>query len=60
MTVGTPTKTGKPQIGLRYQCLSASGNRGFPEMTDFPTTPCAGGLFTTHHFPALVYSQSKM
>ncbi|PMD40821.1 hypothetical protein L207DRAFT_554436 [Hyaloscypha variabilis F] len=50
MTVGTPAKTGKPQTGLTYQCLSGSG-RG-PEITDFPTSPCTGGLFTSHHFPA--------
>lgn len=52
MTVGTPAKTGKPQTGLTYQCLSGSG-RG-PEITDFPTSPCTGGLFTSHHFPAFV------
>ncbi|KUJ07611.1 uncharacterized protein LY89DRAFT_725727 [Mollisia scopiformis] len=52
MTVGNPTNTGKPQVGLRYQCLSASGGRSFPELSDFPPQACPGGIFTTHHFPA--------
>ncbi|PVH83820.1 hypothetical protein DL98DRAFT_547156 [Cadophora sp. DSE1049] len=51
MTVGNPTTAGKPQVGLRYQCLSKSGGRG-AEMADFPSKPCDGGIFTTHHFPA--------
>jgi hypothetical protein len=50
MTVGSPTQTGKPQVGLRYQCLQGQ-NRG-REMDSFPTGPCSGGIFTTHHFPA--------
>ncbi|KAK7183670.1 hypothetical protein DPSP01_009542 [Paraphaeosphaeria sporulosa] len=50
MTVGIPTETNKPHVGLRYQCLSGN-NRG-AEMPDFPTKPCSGGIFTTHHFPA--------
>ncbi|KAH8665217.1 hypothetical protein BGZ60DRAFT_565367 [Tricladium varicosporioides] len=50
MTVGNPSSTGKAQVGLRYQCLTSSG-RG-REMPDFPTSPCSGGIFTTHHFPA--------
>ncbi|KAF2645572.1 hypothetical protein P280DRAFT_531785 [Massarina eburnea CBS 473.64] len=50
MTVGSPTETGKAHIGLRYQCLTGQ-NRG-AEMDDFPTKPCTGGIFTTHHFPA--------
>ena len=51
MTVGNPTTTGKPQVGLRYQCLSKSGGRG-AELADFPSKPCDGGIFTTHHFPS--------
>jgi len=51
MTVGSPSHTGKAQVGLRYQCLTSSGGRG-QEMPDFPTSPCPGGIFTTHHFPA--------
>jgi hypothetical protein len=53
MTVGSPTNTGKPRVGIRYQCLQGQ-NRG-REMDDFPTGPCSGGIFTTHHFPASVY-----
>jgi len=51
MTVGSPTKTGKAQTGLTYQCLTSGGGRG-AEMSDFPTSQCAGGIFTSHHFPA--------
>ncbi|KAI0422123.1 hypothetical protein F5X98DRAFT_326942 [Xylaria grammica] len=51
MTVGSPTTTGAPHVGLRYQCLSANGGRG-PEMPDFPTSPCPGGIFVSNHFPA--------
>ncbi|KAK3303011.1 uncharacterized protein B0T15DRAFT_538815 [Chaetomium strumarium] len=50
MTVGSPTVTGKPQTGIRYQCLTGQ-NRG-PEMPDFPAKPCSGGIFVTQHFPA--------
>ncbi|KAK3361147.1 hypothetical protein B0T24DRAFT_114986 [Lasiosphaeria ovina] len=49
MTVGSPAATSKPHVGLRYQCLTGQ-NRG-AEMSDFPTKPCTGGIFTTHHFP---------
>ncbi|KAI1180932.1 hypothetical protein F4777DRAFT_179239 [Nemania sp. FL0916] len=51
MTVGSPTTTGGAHVGLRYQCLSAGGGRG-PETPNFPTSPCAGGIFVTQHFPA--------
>ncbi|KAF1994730.1 hypothetical protein P154DRAFT_612810 [Amniculicola lignicola CBS 123094] len=50
MTVGDPGRTTKPITGLRYQCLTGN-NRG-AEMSDFPTKPCTGGIFTTQHFPA--------
>jgi hypothetical protein len=50
MTVGSPTKTGTELPGLSYQCMSG-GNRG-ALVKDFPSSPCSGGLFTTHHFPA--------
>ena len=50
MTVGDPTSSSRPHVGLSYQCLQGF-NRG-PELTDFPTTPCSGGIFTTQHFPA--------
>ncbi|ORY00317.1 hypothetical protein BCR34DRAFT_575933 [Clohesyomyces aquaticus] len=49
MTVGSPTSSSKPHVGLRYQCLQGN-NRG-AEMADFPTKACSGGIFTTHHFP---------
>lgn len=52
MTVGSPTATTKPHVGLRYQCLTGQ-SRG-QEMPDFPTKACSGGIFTTHHFPASV------
>lgn len=52
MTVGNPATASNQHIGLRYQCLQG-GNRG-PELKDFPTKACSGGIFTTHHFPALV------
>ncbi|KAK6197803.1 Protein vip1 [Pestalotiopsis sp. IQ-011] len=51
MTVGSPSTTGGAHVGLRYQCLTASGGRG-AEMADFPKSPCAGGVFVTNHFPA--------
>ncbi|KAI1269401.1 hypothetical protein F5Y18DRAFT_422352 [Xylariaceae sp. FL1019] len=51
MTVGSPSQTGTAHVGLRYQCLSQGGGRG-PELSDFPTSPCAGGVFVTNHFPA--------
>jgi hypothetical protein len=50
MTVGSPGATSNPRVGLRYQCLSGQ-SRG-REMPDFPSSPCSGGIFTTHHFPA--------
>lgn len=56
MTVGDPKAASRPHIGLRYQCLTGL-NRG-AEMPDFPTKPCSGGIFTTHHFPASVPSLS--
>ncbi|KAI2634825.1 hypothetical protein GGS26DRAFT_551460 [Hypomontagnella submonticulosa] len=55
MTVGSPTTStldqAKGHIGLRYNCLQTTLNRG-PEMVDFPTKPCPGGIFAVHHFPA--------
>ncbi|KAI1754432.1 hypothetical protein F4782DRAFT_528352 [Xylaria castorea] len=51
MTVGSPTTTGAPHVGLRYQCLTAGGGRG-REMPDFPTSACPGGIFVSNHFPA--------
>ncbi|KAI8957969.1 hypothetical protein F5Y11DRAFT_363210 [Daldinia sp. FL1419] len=55
MTVGSPTTDtldkAKGHIGLRYNCLQTTLNRG-PEMVDFPDRPCPGGIFAVHHFPA--------
>ncbi|KAK3320445.1 hypothetical protein B0T19DRAFT_373737, partial [Cercophora scortea] len=50
MTVGAPTHTGE-QTGLRFVCLDTKSTR-FPELTEFPTKPCKGGIMTVHHFPA--------
>ncbi|KAI1814807.1 hypothetical protein GGS20DRAFT_385778 [Poronia punctata] len=50
MTVGSPSTEGNAHVGLRYQCLNGA-MRG-PEMPDFPTSPCSGGIFVTQHFPA--------
>ncbi|XXH03340.1 hypothetical protein Hte_009738 [Hypoxylon texense] len=55
MTVGSPSTNtldqAKGHIGLRYNCLTTTINRG-PEMVDFPDRPCPGGIFAVHHFPA--------
>ncbi|CAI4214957.1 unnamed protein product [Parascedosporium putredinis] len=37
--------------GLRFVCLQNKGTR-FPELANFPTSPCVGGIMTVHHFPA--------
>ncbi|KAI1495375.1 hypothetical protein F5X96DRAFT_675928 [Biscogniauxia mediterranea] len=50
MTVGSPTATERSHVGLSYQCLTG-GSRG-PLLANFPESPCSGGIFTTHHFPA--------
>jgi len=50
MTVGSPAASSKPHAGLSYQCMSG-GSRG-SLVSDFPKSPCSGGIFTTHHFPA--------
>jgi len=52
MTVGSPGASSRPHAGLSYQCMNG-GNRG-TITPDFPTKACTGGIFTTHHFPALV------
>ncbi|KAI1267990.1 hypothetical protein F5Y18DRAFT_424300 [Xylariaceae sp. FL1019] len=55
MTVGSPTTStlaeANQHVGLRYNCLKTTIDRGM-EMVDFPTTPCQGGIFAVHHFPA--------
>jgi hypothetical protein len=55
MTVGSPTQGADgltKHKGLRFTCLDNKSTR-FPEVSDFPTKPCKGGLMTEHHFPAL-------
>ena len=54
MTVGSPGTTGNPHAGLSYQCMTG-GSRG-ALVSSFPSKPCSGGLFTTHHFPPYVIS----
>ncbi|CAG8977608.1 hypothetical protein HYALB_00011711 [Hymenoscyphus albidus] len=53
MTVGTPTTdtldSAKKHVGLRFVCLADKGTR-FPELPDFPTKACKGGIMTVHHF----------
>jgi hypothetical protein len=55
MTVGSPTTNSldaaKGHIGLRFVCLQDKGTR-FPELPDFPTGQCKGGIMTVHHFPS--------
>ena len=55
MTVGTPMTdnldAAKKHIGLRFVCLNDKNTR-FPELPDFPTKPCRGGIMTVHHFPS--------
>ena len=55
MVVGNPTTNtldkAKSNVGLRFVRLENKGTR-FPELPDFPTKPCKGGIMTVHHFPA--------
>ncbi|KAI1344460.1 hypothetical protein F5Y15DRAFT_112392 [Xylariaceae sp. FL0016] len=51
MTVGSPTADKKYGVGLKFVCLQNKGTR-FPELDDFPTQKCVGGIMTVHHFPA--------
>ncbi|KAK8097041.1 hypothetical protein PG999_012985 [Apiospora kogelbergensis] len=51
MTVGSPTASSKYGVGLKFVCLQNKGTR-FPELDDFPTQKCAGGIMTVHHFPS--------
>ncbi|KAK4180947.1 hypothetical protein QBC36DRAFT_383949 [Triangularia setosa] len=55
MVVGNPTTTSisgsRANVGLKFVCLENKGTR-FPELSDFPTKPCRGGIMTVHHFPA--------
>ncbi|KAF9521307.1 hypothetical protein CPB83DRAFT_932329 [Crepidotus variabilis] len=51
MIIGSPTASTKQAVGLKFVCLQDKGTR-FPELDNFPTTPCKGGIMTVHHFPA--------
>lgn len=54
MTVGSPTQGSEGMTkhkGLRFTCLDTKSTR-FPEILDFPSTKCKGGIMTEHHFPA--------
>ncbi|KAK3381763.1 hypothetical protein B0H63DRAFT_435291 [Podospora didyma] len=55
MIVGNPTTStldnAKKNIGLRFVCLAEKATR-FPELPDFPTKACKGGIMTVHHFPS--------
>ena len=56
MTVGAPTTNSldnKRNVGLRFVCLTDKNTR-FPELPDFPTKACKGGIMTVHHFPSYV------
>ncbi|KAI6251749.1 hypothetical protein MCOR27_002832 [Pyricularia oryzae] len=51
MVVGNPGAKTVQQTGLKFVCLQNKGTR-FPELNEFPTRPCPGGIMTVHHFPA--------
>src|SRR3569833_70851 len=55
MTVGSPSTNtlaaAKDHHGLRFVCLDSKLTR-FPELPEFPTKPCKGGIMTVHHFPS--------
>ncbi|KAK3370841.1 hypothetical protein B0T24DRAFT_594722 [Lasiosphaeria ovina] len=51
MTVGSPTANSNTWKGLKFVCLADKGTR-FPELDDFPTKSCKGGIMTVHHFPS--------
>ncbi|CAK7213855.1 hypothetical protein SCUCBS95973_001940 [Sporothrix curviconia] len=55
MTVGSPATSSlaaaEGHVGLRFVCLDTKGTR-FPELPEFPSRPCKGGIMTVHHFPS--------
>lgn len=55
MTAGKVTATSKYAKGLKFVCLQNKSTR-FPELDEFPTGKCVGGIMTVHHFPALVFT----
>jgi hypothetical protein len=62
MTVGSPTTNSldaaKKHVGLRFVCLTDKNTR-FPELPDFPTKACKGGIMTVspiHYLKDPMYS----
>ncbi|KAF9521864.1 hypothetical protein CPB83DRAFT_865173 [Crepidotus variabilis] len=51
MIIGSPAGSTKQANGLKFVCLSDKSTR-FPELDNFPTSQCKGGIMTVHHFPA--------
>ncbi|KEY72119.1 hypothetical protein S7711_00131 [Stachybotrys chartarum IBT 7711] len=51
MLIGNNQATTQQGKGLKFVCLEDKNTR-FPELDDFPTRPCRGGIMTVHHFPA--------
>ncbi|KAH6909433.1 hypothetical protein BKA70DRAFT_1385655 [Coprinopsis sp. MPI-PUGE-AT-0042] len=51
MIIGNPTSNSKSAPGLKFVCLVDKNTR-FPELDNFPTSPCRGGIMTVHHFPS--------
>jgi len=57
MTVGSPGAASRVAPGLKFVCLTDKNTR-FPELDNFPTGQCRGGIMTVHHFPSSVVSFS--
>jgi hypothetical protein len=51
MLLGNNAATTQQGKGLKFVCLQDKNTR-FPELDEFPSTPCPGGIMTVHHFPA--------
>lgn len=51
MLLGDNMATSSQGNGLKFVCLQDKNTR-FPELDNFPTGPCPGGIMTVHHFPA--------
>lgn len=59
MTAGKVTATSKYSKGLKFVCLQNKSTR-FPELDEFPTQKCVGGIMTVHHFPAFVITHDLL
>jgi hypothetical protein len=59
MLIGDNGATTQKRKGLKFVCLQDKNTR-FPELDDFPTAPCRGGIMTVHHFPAFVIRPSHL